>query len=62
MVAPTKPELLSAVHSKERARYIRKSMDKDNSWICEGFGRSLIDVMVLKAVYNCMDMVEGLRI
>jgi hypothetical protein len=33
-------------------------MDKDNSRLCEGFGRSLVNVMVLKAVYSRMDVIE----
>jgi hypothetical protein len=58
MVTPAIPKLVLAILYEEGAWYIWKSMDKDNSRICEGFGRNLIDVMVLKAIYNCMDMVE----
>jgi hypothetical protein len=42
--------------------YIRKSMDKNNRRLHRVFGRMLIDIMILQAVYIGMDMIEGVWI
>jgi hypothetical protein len=37
-------------------------MDKNNRRLCRKVGRTLIDIMILQAVYSGVDMVEGIWI
>jgi hypothetical protein len=60
LIAPTIPELLLV--GFRNIAYIRETVDQNNGRFCGGFCRTLIDIMISKAIHCTVGMIERLWI